>query len=164
MNHKIIVGRLIAQYKEYEVLQGVLSGFKKQRVLGQDVDQRVEAFYKTLLQQTADEMTFATPGIWILYKALAYKNSPQALETVDDFRAHCQPEGYICTKRYKMLRTYLEQKSLSLQEVSGRTPLETLANQPLIIDLESDGAFLEQWQRYEYFKKGDKIAKWQNFR
>lgn len=163
MNSSQVVTRLIAQYKEYIAIQDKLDEYKQQRILGEKGNRQLEEFYKTLLTQTANEMTFATPVIWILYKTRAYKNTPQALNTVSDLRAHCQPQGYICTKRYKMLEMYLGQKGWFLSNVNGRMKLEAFVRLPAIVALETNGEFLKKWQTYEYFKQDSTIAKWENF-
>lgn len=158
-----IVERLIRQYHEYVALQDEVDALKQEKIIsaGEGIDAKIELL-KKLQEQTGNEMTFATPLVWILYKARAYTGTPQAIDTVEDFRAHCSPEGYICTRRYAYMAQYLQGKGSDISEVASNMPLEEFAALPEIIGLEADMAFMKEWQAQEYYHKDGEIAKWQH--
>lgn len=158
-----IVERLMRQYQEYVAVQEEIDQLKQDKIVGgnaAEIDQKIELL-KTLQEQTGNEMTFATPLVWILYKARAYKDTPQAIDTVGDFRAHCSPEGYICTRRYAFMREYLGVKGVDISIHSEDMLLEDFAILPEIANLEVDSAFMQHWQVQEYYRKDGKVAKWQ---
>lgn len=158
-----IVARLLRQYGEYVALQGAIEAYKQEKIIGgasDELDQKIELL-KNLQTQLSGEMTFATPLVWILYKARAYKNTPQAIDTFGDFRAHCSPEGYICTKRYRFMREYLQQHAVVLDTYDNSLLLEDFAKQSKIANLENDTTFMHQWQAQEYYRTKGDIAKWQ---
>lgn len=157
-----IVKRLIQQYHEYVALQVEVDALKQEKIIsaGEGIDAKIELL-KKLQEQTGNEMTFATPLVWILYKARAYKDTPQAIDTVGDFRAHCSPEGYICTRRYAFIVEYLEAEGADISIHNENIPLKDFATLPEIAGLEADSIFMQHWQAQEYYRKDGEISKWQ---
>lgn len=129
--------------------------------LAKGIDAKIDLL-KKLQEQTGNEMTFATPLVWILYKARAYKGTPQVIDTVGDFRAHCSPEGCICTRRYAFMVEYLGAKGVDISIHDENMPLEDFAALPEIASLEADSTFMQHWQAQEYYRKDGEIAKWQH--
>lgn len=158
-----IVERLTRQYQEYVAAQEEIDQLKQDKIVGgnaAEIDQKIELL-KTLQEQTGNEMTFATPLVWILYKARAYKGTPQAIDTVGDFRAHCSPDGYICTRRYACMAEYLSAKNIDISIHNENMSLEDFATLPEVVNLEADFTFMQDWQAQEYYRKDGEITKWQ---
>lgn len=117
------------------------------------------------LQRISDEMTFANPVVWMMYKYKAYQGTSQAITDMQDFRKHCSKPDYICTKRYLFLNEYLSRRgidlndnslypdTLALPEVYGSKPLLTLLR---------DANFMAEWDRHEYHTVDGRVAKWEN--
>jgi hypothetical protein len=169
-----IVTRLLAQYSEY-VLALKEQDSLRQRILATSSSQNpsiAEADHiRTTLenielysQRLSQEMSFAWPRIWMLYKLLAYANTPKAIVTLGDLRTHCLPEGYICTKRWAFLKrmssnyTYCEvhdtnvfPDTMMLEDFLSIDHVHTFIHDPYLI---------KEWQRHEYFIQDDRIAKW----
>lgn len=172
--NKKIVKRLILQYGEYEFLQSEIKNLENQKfslVLKKknkddaelkSVNKQLELLQKDL-QQVSDEMTFANPIIWIMYKYEAYKNTPKAIKTMYDFRKHCEPDGYICTMRFRFLNKYLETKKTSLHDKKlfpNEMSLKDLYANKIIIDLLRNYTFMKLWKENEYLKTNGFINKW----
>lgn len=185
---KAAVTRLLAQYQEYQLLDAaateakssyekrLLERAKEQRVslreiLNTDaqIDETLRLYdgqrrqYEQMRDRVADEMTFATPEIWMRYKALAYKGTIQEIATWEDFMQHCSPPGYICTKRYAFLRRTAQEKlHVTLDGLSKDTPLLAMCGAPWLEELQSDHDVISEWQLHEFFMKNDRVAKWQD--
>src|SRR5579864_2288935 len=121
---KIKVKRLILQYKEYLALDEEIKTLKQQKMAtltklaklqnkrlsevlsSQDKYPEIQIINQGLtlkkldLKRISDEMSFANPLIWMMYKDLAYKGASNEISTFGAFKQHCSPEGYICTKRF----------------------------------------------------------------
>jgi hypothetical protein len=126
-----------------------------------------ELILKEKLQKISDSMFFSNHVIWMMYKNKAYQKTPQAISTWLNLKNHCSPKGYICTKRFNFLRDYIKEKySIDISDKKhfpNETMLEEIYNGKIALDLIKDKLFIEKWQFYEYFKKDDKIAKWENY-
>ena len=131
-----------------------------------EIGERI-SFSKRELQRISDEMTFADPVIWVMYKYRAYAGTSKAIVDMEDLRAHCRPDGYICTKRYSFLRDYLrENESLDLEDKSSYSDdldLAQFCHRPEILALHKDESFLSRWQSYEYYQCDQRVAKWENY-
>jgi hypothetical protein len=119
------------------------------------------------LQSISDEMTFASPIVWVMYKFQAYAGTSQAIVDMEDFRGHCQPDGYICTKRYLFVKNYLlKNMSLDLDDTSqypDTLKLDQLYLREEFFALVTDKDFMSSWNTYEYHRVNGKVAKWENY-
>jgi hydroxymethylpyrimidine pyrophosphatase-like HAD family hydrolase len=163
-----IVDRLILQFDEYQKLQKSVNDEENILAINQLNEQVSETkklgILKNILNRLSDEMTFATPRIWMLYKLRAYANTNKEIETVEDFIEHCSPKDYICTKRYKFINEYISKKySKNIQELTNESNnLFDLISNPIITNLESDYDFILAWIENEYLISNNKISKWKN--
>lgn len=116
------------------------------------------------LQRLSDEMSFANPYIWVMYKYRAYRSTSTEIATLDDLRRHCSPSGYICTIRYAFLRAYLrDHHGVDLDDRVAFPDAMTLpdfAQSTAMTALLNDLEFLEQWKEREYRITDDRINKW----
>lgn len=119
------------------------------------------------LHTISDEMTFANPVVWMAYKFKAYAGTSQAINDMEDFRKHCRPAGYICTKRYHFLKEYLLVNSNTDLNDSAHYPadmqLDQVYGRDEFVALVNDQAFMSQWEKYEYYKQNHRVAKWENY-
>ena len=117
------------------------------------------------LQRISDEMTFADPVVWMMYKYKAYQGTSQAITDMQDFRKHCSKPGYICTKRYLFLNGYLKGRGIDLNDVTAFPDdlklLEVYTNETLV-SLPEDTEFMSEWNRHEYHEVDGRVAKWEN--
>ena len=167
------VDRLLQMYASYKQMALGLSDLSQQvakqkllggrdKVLEQEFQKKTDA-----LQTLSNEMTFANPVVWIMYKRLAYEDEPQPIKTYHDFRLHCAKPGYICTNRYIFLNRYLA--SSGLPELSDHS---AYPDEKDVREILEDNAFINaikntdfqtQWDAHEYHKIDNRVAKWENF-
>ena len=117
------------------------------------------------LQRISDEMTFANPVVWIMYKYKAYLGTSQAIADMADFRKHCSKPGYICTKRYQFLNKHLQSQGMSLDDVAlypDKTNLPEVYQLPTLLNLLHNENFMAEWNKYEFNLENDRVAKWEN--
>lgn len=116
------------------------------------------------MQAVSDAMTFASPLVWALYKYEAYAHESQPVRTMNDFRLHCSKPGYICTARFTFVNKHLRARSLpTLVDTATYPDSQPLtAAFPVLHALSQDDVFMRQWQSHEYYKSGDRVAKWEN--
>ncbi|HWA52382.1 MAG TPA: hypothetical protein VG895_05005 [Patescibacteria group bacterium] len=165
---KKTVKRLILQYKEYEILNEEIKKFENEKfklILKKDnkkikeLDKKINLL-KLDLQQISDEMTFSNPIIWMMYKNEAYKNTSKEIETMRDFRKHCEPDGYICTNRFRFLNNYLNNVLEDKNIFPDDMLLINLYKQKIIVDLLDNPEFMKKWKDSEYLKTNNQINKW----
>lgn len=119
--------------------------------------------FERMRDRVADEMTFATPEIWMRYKALAYKGTEKEIATWEDFTQHCSPSGHICTKRYAFLRCVAQDKlNVSLDTLAEDVPLIEVCDAPWLEQLQNDHDVISEWQSHEFFMKDNQVTKWQD--
>ena len=124
----LTVDELLVMYDEYVMLLGrqkaVESKLARAKLAGKDSEeiQKQANQISDELQVLSDSMTYDTPRIWIEYKYCAYKDEPQPILTMHDFRLHCSKPGYICTARFEFLNHALAQE--------GYVPLDNRAVYP----------------------------------
>lgn len=113
-----------------------------------------------------DEMTYVDPIVWMMYKHKAYLGSDHEITTVGALREHCDDHGDICAKRFHFLSTSIKVKYhkdiKDPKEFPDDTLLEDLYESEILDVLVSDEDFMRNWQKYEFYKKDGKVAKWQN--
>lgn len=164
------VNQLVAMYNDHKALLARQSDCQRQlakaKIRHEDTT-RLQAAYDDLaaqMQLISDTMTYASPSIWILYKYEAYANEPQSIRTVQDFRQHCSKPGYICTKRFDFLNAALVQRGAApLTDESvypDMMPLIDVLSE--VDDVENDGMFMRAWHNHEYYRDGERVAKWEN--
>ena len=112
--------------------------------------------------QVSDEMTFANPVIWIMYKDVAYKGTQQEIRDWAAFKNHCSPEDYICGRRFRFLEKYLKEKyGIEFGSLfADHTPLADIYKDQRIINLADDLTFMKTWQDHEYLRVGGVVNKW----
>ena len=168
-----VVDRLIMQYKEYVFLNDHIKKLendkfaellkKKDSDKLQTIDDKL-SLIKIDLDQVSNEMTFANPIIWMMYKYKAYKDTSSEISTLGDFRKHCEPDGYICTERYKFLCKYLKdnyEKDIEDKSIySDRIDLSDFYIQDFLVKLSQDTKFMNLWKRNEYLISRNKVNKW----
>ncbi len=118
-------------------------------------------------QRVSDEMTFANPVVWMMYKFKAYAGTSTAIVDMEDFRKHCTPDGYICTTRFRFLRQYLLDAGLpDLNDVStypNALRLEKVYQLPELLALGTDPKFKKLWDEHEYHTENGRVAKWEDY-
>jgi hypothetical protein len=119
------------------------------------------------LQHISDEMTFANPVVWLMYKHTAYLGTPGAIQAWRDMKKHCSKPGYICTKRFQHMTSYIMHTQATNLEDIGRFPDDLLMSDfyqsDLITELVADKNFMEGWSTHEFHHDGLRVAKWENF-
>lgn len=167
------VETLLQQYNLYKEVGNQLSGLSRQLAIAKAAglaDNTLQGEYDRLseeLQGISDAMTYASPLVWIQYKNEAYKDEAQPIRTMHDFRLHCSKPGYICTKRFTFLDEYL--RSLKKDSLHDKAvyPDALLLSQLLtsrdLQALVTDDSFMKQWNRYEFYTEGGRVAKWENW-
>lgn len=164
------VNQLVAMYNDHKALQARQADCQRQLAkakLRREDTTQLQAVYDDLTAQRqliSDTMTYASPSIWILYKYEAYADEPQSIRAMRDFRQHCSKPGYICTKRFDFLNAALVQRgALPLTDiVAFPDTLALVEVLPAIHDVESDDVFMRAWRNHEYYRDGDRVAKWEN--
>ncbi len=168
-----VVDRLIMQYKEYVLLNEIIQKLENQKLiyvlkknnkLIKKIDKMISLFKKDR-EQLSNEMTFANPVIWMIYKYQAYKGASNEIKTIGDFRKHCEPEGYICTLRFKFLKDYLKKKSIDLTDLKkfpDNKDLKYLFKSDFIFKLTADTIFMNIWKSNEYLIENNKVNKWRS--
>ncbi len=184
------VEKLLGQYREYLETQSKLDSLQGVRMamavrLGKEHGKKIseilsardhypefaeidrqEAAHKAELQNISDAMFFPTPVIWMAYKYLAYQGTSSAIVTMQDMKQHCAKPGYICTKRFNFLNSYLQKKGIDLIEVAqfpDVMKLPELYESTMMTELCADKVFMDGWSSCEFYKEGDRVAKWENF-
>lgn len=169
----IAVQRLILQYKEYTLLESYVRAadvelFQRLAVLARETSQdpgRLQApeaeqkkqLLLALRQRISDEMTFANPTVWMMYKHKAYRGTSQELATLDDFRRHCAPADYICGKRF---RFFTSRFPTAFDAFDANISLADVYQHDAVTQASLDPAFMAEWQNHEYHIAGNRIAKW----
>jgi hypothetical protein len=82
-------------------------------------------------------------------------------------KKNCSKPGYICTKRFDYLNSYLKsQKGADLKDIT-RFPddmkMPDIYESRMMLDLLDDEIFMSGWKKYEYHKDGPQVAKWENY-
>ncbi len=168
-----VVDRLILQYKEYLFLNDQIKDLENDKFALllknknseklRELDDKI-ALIKLDLDQVSNEMTFANPIIWMMYKFKAYKDTSNEIQTLGDFRKHCEPDGYICTVRYTFMCMYIKDKySVDITNkvmFPDKLLLSTFYAADIIGKLLSDTSFLSQWKTNEYKITHNRVNKW----
>ena len=135
---------LLCQYAEYN---GAMTEEEKDRI--------------------GDEMTYADPIVWMMYKHKAYLGSDHEITTVGALREHSDDHGGICAKRFDFLSTSIKVKYRKdikdPKEFPDDMRIEDLYGSGLFDAVVSERDFISAWQNYEFYKKDGKVAKWQNY-
>lgn len=161
---------LIDMYKSHQEVKRHQADCSRQlakaKLRHEDMTQLQAAYdaYAIELQTISDTMTYASPSIWILYKYEAYAQEAQPIRTMHDFRVHCSKPGYICTKRYEFTNAALLERGLAPLSDAAAYPDTLLLDKALdvVAPLESDEHFMQAWASHEYYRDGDRVAKWEN--
>jgi hypothetical protein len=136
--------QLLRQYKEYN-----------------------EASDKADKERIGDEMTYADPVVWIMYKHAAYLGSDHEITTMGALREHSEEHGGICAKRFHFLSAFINEKYgkdiRNAEEFSDKMRIEDFYGSETMDIVVSDEDFMHDWQKYEYYKKDGRVAKWQNY-
>lgn len=164
------VDQLIAMYNDHKSLSVRQADCQRQLAkakLRREDTTQLQVAYDDLtaqMQLISDTMTYASPSIWMLYKYEAYAGEPQSIRTLADFRQHCSKPGYICTKRFDFLNAALVQRgALPLTDATAFPDTMSLADAlPAVDEVENDDLFMRAWHSHEYYRDGDRVAKWEN--
>ena len=165
--------KLLEMYGEYKKIdkerEAVASRLAKAKLLGEPT-QSLSREYDELqlnLQQVSEKMTYSSPVVWMMYKYEAYADEPQPIRTMQDFRIHCSKPGYICTKRFNFVNAQLDRQKLPNLNDTAHYPdglsLLQAINSPAICKLVENESFQSLWSSYEYYKEGERVAKWENY-
>lgn len=165
------VDRLLEQDQCYQAHEQRIAECERrlarQKLRGTPAPELAEELQIARLRRDAlsDQMRFASPLIWVMYKYEAYQGQPQALRTMHDFRLHCAKPGYICTKRMAFLNATLLQQGHTPLSDDARYPddMTLTALYPLMEQLSADEVVMRQWQIYEYYEQDGAVRKWQNY-
>jgi len=172
-DNRIATDKLLKMYENYKKIdkekEVVASRLAKAKVRGAAVQDllREHSSLGMKLQELSDEMTFASPIIWMMYKYEAYIDEAQPIRTMQDFRVHCSKPGYICTKRFDFVNEQLNQRNVANlndhESYQDELPLSEVFSAPVITELVNDQSFQQQWRHHEYNKNGQYVAKWENY-
>lgn len=141
---KQAVSLLLTQYRDY------------QKAESQEEKKRI-----------GDEMFFADPIIWLLYKYEAYQGSNHIISTWGDLVHHSQSHDGICGKRLHWLRWYLKERGFDVLDTTilpKETSLTEVVKMEAIIHLCSDKEAMIGWDEYEFEKINGEVAKWQSYK
>lgn len=173
-NSRTAIDRLLVMYDTYKAIsieeKVVASKLAKAKLLGKSTKELTEerAVLISKLKTLSDEMTFASPAIWMMYKFEAYTNEAQPIRTMHDFRMHCSKPGYICTKRFTFLNNQLKKRGLSTLLDNNQYTDEMLVSDVVdsnpIKSLSIDIQFNRLWSTYEYYTEDGNVAKWDNYK
>lgn len=181
------VDRLLAQYAEYVLLDNVVTEAKvayekrmiaivKERGISLaeiasiiQIDDEAQTYaskreyWLRLCNRIADEMTFPSPLVWMLYKARAYAGTPQEITTWSAFRSHCHPTGYICTKRYTFLREAVRKHcDIDIDDIAATTLLTDACDMPWLQTVMEKPEVMGEWLRHEFHIRENRVAKWED--
>lgn len=138
------VDRLLKQYKDYN---SAITDSDKDRI--------------------GDEMTYADPVVWMMYKNEAYAGTHHSIDTLGALKEHSIDHGGICAKRFgyiaHFLKTNLNTDILDKEIYPDSMDIKEFYDSEIISNLISNTDFMNAWQKYEYFKLDGKVAKWQNY-
>jgi len=181
---EMAVDRLIMQFKEYSFLSNLIKQIDEKMFLvmakiakesSRDLVQikeevsdhpelialeKQKQIHIRLLARLSDEMTFANPLIWMMYKHKAYQGTSTEIATIEDFRRHCEPADYICGKRYRFLLKELDIKIDDEGSFAGKASLKDLYSHKSILQASLDNSFMQKWQENEYRITNNHINKW----
>ncbi|MCH8518983.1 hypothetical protein LAT59_04450 [Candidatus Gracilibacteria bacterium] len=172
------IQKLVEQYKEYMEMYTEKQGIEKS-VQDESISEKEKAaFVRVLntlnfkLQKLGDAMKFDNPFIWIGYKKAAYEGTENEIPTLGAFRDHCaidNPDSrYICKKRFLFLNRILKERygvdfSQDSDTLHAEISLGEILALPEIEALSRDETFMKEWLGYEYFERGGKTMKWENY-
>jgi hypothetical protein len=165
----ISVERLLLQYREYKEISKNIIDLENSYLLekNSDVLSRIDEL-KTRLARLSDEMSFANHIVWMKYKREAYRNQSGEIASFRDFKKHCSPVGYICTKRFQFLATFLSEELgvdvLNSNNFKDSMDLLEFMERSEVQGLLENKKFMEGWQKNEYYISDGKINKWGNFK
>ena len=184
---ELAVERLLAQYREYLALVQTIEQARSQKLahvaeistaqgipIGDILahedthdalrdDARVIHLLEQDRDQLSDDMTFANPLIWIMYKDRAYRGTSQEIRDWEAFKRHCAPDGYICGKRFRFLEQHLQRtRGIALASAfPDRMPLRDICGQPLVMGLLDDRGCMTTWTHQEYLRSDGLVDKWE---
>lgn len=181
------VEHLLAQYADYLVASTSIDQLKDQQMkLAITLGAQMNVPFTTILRQPpaslqairrdiqtagqrrqriSDEMTFANPLVWMMYKYKAYAGTSQAITDMADFRKHCSQPGYICTKRYQFLNSHLQAQGRNLNDTAAypnALKLPEVYESAALLAVLNDQAAMAEWKMYEYNLDNGRVAKWEN--
>lgn len=114
-----------------------------------------------------DEMTYADPIVWMMYKQEAYAGTDHAINTLGDLKKHSTDHGGICAKRMDFLSRFIKENYgkdiLNATEFSNHMKLEDFYDSDIMNEIISSGDFMKKWETYEFFKRNSVVAKWENY-
>ncbi len=114
-----------------------------------------------------DAMTYADPVVWMMYKHLAYLGSDHEIATVGALREHCSDHGGICAKRFNFLTSSLKAicgaDIRNPEEFADEMPIEEFYQGAIMDHAIQDQSFMRSWTLHEFWKEGDRVAKWENY-
>lgn len=138
------VNKLLQQYKEYN-----------------------EAVNESDKDRIGDEMTYADPIVWMMYKHEAYAESDHSINTLGELKEHSIDHGGICAKRFSFVVNFVREKHgvdlMDENKFSNDTPIHEFYDSEIMNKIVVDKEFINEWEKYEYFKDNGKVAKWQNY-
>jgi len=170
--------KLIEQYKDYMRILEQKQELENRLGDMSNSQEELEGITRSIgtlafkLQKLWDAMKFDNPFIWIGYKKAAYEWTENEIPTLWAFRDHCaidNPDSrYICKKRFLFLNHILKERyQIDLSQDSdilhAGTNLEDILALPEIEELSRDEDFMRKWLWYEYFERGGKTMKWENY-
>lgn len=164
------VDALLGMYDEYkqavEARESLASQLAKAKLKHVPSDELQVAYDDAVhrVQAISDAMTFASPLVWMMYKFEAYKNEAQPIRTMHDFRLHCSKPGYICTKRYNFVNDELLKRGQTALSDTAAYPDAALLSDAYgaIASLPADPVCMAAWGKHEYYRDGERVAKWED--
>lgn len=181
-----IVARLILQYKEYSLFTQKLDNLKTEKLktiariskekgtsmgsISIENYPEIKRFDELIAlteidrQQISDEMTYANPLIWMMYKDRAYTGTQQEIKNWSAFKDHCAPKDYICGKRFRFLEKYFREETMTdfRNLFPDTTPLKDIYTNKHILSLLEDLALMKEWKANEYSRKSGRSYKWKS--
>lgn len=121
----------------------------------------------TTKRRIGDEMIFKDPVIWMMYKFLAYKGTPNAITTWEDLVSHSLSDDGICGKRLHWLSVAAIEAKYDLlvkDEKITSLSISEVARLPVIVDIADSEVLMLQWNQYEGHMHNGSASKWGNYR
>jgi hypothetical protein len=113
----------------------------------------------------ADQMLFADPVVWMLYKYEAYKGTVAEIATWGDLVQHSEHHDGICKKRLQFIRasmlTLTHQDVLDGSVIDPQQDIRQLVVSNFFEPLLQNQEHMTNWSTNEYFTMQGKAAKWE---
>lgn len=164
--NNIIIGKIKSKQKTMNHAQSPEAKEKLAKLMRQ-YEEYKSASSEIEKERIGNEMTYADPVVWMMYKHYAYRGSDHDISTLGGMREHSAGHGGICAKRFDFLAATIKKKFgkniRNSAEFADEMALADFYESELMDSVVLDEDFMRAWNEYEFYKKEGKVAKWQNY-